>query len=77
VEVVVSVAAGHLASIGEVAGALRDAGLRDAQILEAVGVITGHVDDAVGIEPLQQVDGVAGAEASRTIDLPPPDAPVQ
>lgn len=73
-EVVISVDPGHLASIGEVAGALRDAGLRDEQVLEAAGVITGHTDD---VEPLRQVAGVAAVETSRTIDIGPPDAPVQ
>jgi hypothetical protein len=74
VEVVISVDAGHLATIGEVAGALRAAGLRDEQVLEAAGVITGHVDD---VEPLRDVEGVASVEPSRAIDIGPPDAPVQ
>ena len=73
-EVVISVDSGHLASIGEVAGALRAAGLREAQVLEAAGVITGHADD---VETLRRVAGVAAVEASRGIDIGPPDAPVQ
>jgi len=74
VEVVISVDAGHLATIGEVAAALREAGLRDAQVLAAAGVITGNADDP---ERLQGVDGVEAVERSRAIQIPPPDAPVQ
>ncbi|HET8757321.1 MAG TPA: hypothetical protein VFM58_14985 [Solirubrobacteraceae bacterium] len=73
-EVVITLEPGHVADIGEVAGALRAAGLRDAQILEAAGVITGHADDP---EPLRLVPGVGTVEVSRTIDIGPPDAPVQ
>jgi hypothetical protein len=74
VDVVISVEPGHLARIGEVAGALRAAGLRDAQVLEAAGVITGRADD---VAALRAVAGVAAVEVSRGIDIGPPDAPVQ
>jgi hypothetical protein len=74
VEVVITLEPGNIADIGDVAGALRAAGLRDEQILEAVGVITGKADD---VEPLRQVPGVGTVEVSRTIDIGPPDAPVQ
>jgi hypothetical protein len=74
VEVQVTVKDGHLARIGEVAAALEDAGLRDPQVLDAIGVITGAAD---ALEPLQDVDGVLSAEPSGEVDIGPPDAPVQ
>jgi precorrin-3B methylase len=74
VEVVISVDSAHLATIGVGPGALRAAGLRDEQVLEAAGVITGQADD---VDSLRQVAGVAAVEVARGIDIGPPDAPVQ
>jgi hypothetical protein len=52
----------------------RRAGLRGAQVLESIGVITGTAaPDAVG--PLSRLRGVRSAEVERTIQLPPPDHP--
>ena len=52
----------------------RRAGLRGAQVLESIGVITGTAaPDAV--EPLSRLRGVSAAEVERTIQLPPPDQP--
>ena len=57
------------------AGALRAAGLRDEQVLEAAGVITGQADDVDSLAG--QVAGVAAVEVARGIDIGPPDEPVQ
>ena len=52
----------------------RRAGLRGAQVLESIGVITGTAaPDAM--EPLSRIPGVRAAEVERTIQLPPPDQP--
>ena len=52
----------------------RRAGLRGAQVLESIGIITGTAaPDAVG--PLSRLRGVRTAEVERTIQLPPPDQP--
>jgi hypothetical protein len=52
----------------------RRAGLRDAQVLKSIGVITGTAaPDAM--EPLSRIPGVRAAEVERTIRLPPPDQP--
>jgi hypothetical protein len=52
----------------------RRAGLRGAQVLESIGIITGTAaPDAV--EPLSRLRGVRTAEVERTIHLPPPDQP--
>jgi len=70
-EVVVSIAPG--ASATAVADALARAGLRDGQVLEAAGIVTGSADDP---EALRGVDGVEAVEAARSIQIPPPDAPI-
>jgi hypothetical protein len=77
VEVVASTDPAHPARISEVADGLARAGLRDVQVLDAVGVITGTVDDDADLEALRQVAGVAAVEPSREVGIPPPDAPVQ
>jgi hypothetical protein len=77
VEVIVSVAPGEGARIGDVADALVTMGLQDPQVLEAAGVITGTMPDAADLAPLLGVAGVEAVEESRTIDIGPPDAPVQ
>jgi hypothetical protein len=64
-------------SLGDLDDVLRrasKAGLRDGQVLPAVGVITGtaHPDT---LHELSQVPGIRAAEADRTIQLPPPDQP--
>ena len=52
----------------------RRAGLRQGQVLETVGVITGMAEaDALG--DLAKVRGIRAAEPDRTIHLPPPDQP--
>ena len=75
-DVNVLIADDHLATIDEVAAALRDAGLRGAQVLPSAGVVTGAVDDAA-VSALEAVDGVAKVETATEIRLPPPDEPVQ
>jgi hypothetical protein len=64
----------HLAVIDEVAAALQRAGLRLGEVLPALGVITGSVDDPAA---LAAVEGVARVEAAQEIQLPPPDEDVQ
>jgi len=64
-------------SLGDLDGVLRrvrEAGLRDGQVLPAAGVITGtaHPDT---LHELSQVRGIRAAEVDRTIQLPPPDQP--
>jgi len=76
-EVTVLVDEAHLATIHDLAEALRRAGLRGGQALSGVGVITGAVDEPGVLSVLGQVDGVSKVEAGRAYQLPPPDAPVQ
>jgi hypothetical protein len=68
---------GHLEALEDVAERLRAAGLRRGRTLPAIGSITGMVDDPRQLEDLKAVQGVQAAELSRSVELPPPDAPVQ
>jgi hypothetical protein len=76
VPVIVSVADDRLADMSTVVDALRDAGMRVGEVLSAAGVVTGTVDSE-RIPSLSTVAGVADVESERTIQLPPPDSPVQ
>jgi hypothetical protein len=76
VPVIVSVADDRLADMSTVADALRDAGMRVGEVLSAAGVVTGTVDSE-RLPSLSAVPGVADVESERTIQLPPPDSPVQ
>ena len=77
IDVSVLVADSHLKAMGDVAAALREAGLRNDQALPSAGVITGAVDDAAALDSLAAVEGVSAVEPARSVGIPPPDAPVQ
>lgn len=77
VQVQVLVAADRQEALDDVAGALTEAGLRDASPLHGVGVITGTVDDDSKVDALLAVDGVQRVERSRDVGVPSPDEPVQ
>lgn len=69
-QVVISVADDQVDDMSSVVDALRHAGLRVAEVLDSVGVVTGTVDgDALG--NLTTVPGVAEVERSRMFQLPP------
>ena len=76
--VVVSVDAGHQekTKLAAVVKKLRNAGLRGDSVLDAVGLVTGHVDDS-HLEHLKSVPGVSAVEQQGAYHLPPPDADVQ
>jgi hypothetical protein len=62
--------------IEEVAAGLRSRGMEVAQVLDAIGVITGSAPDDVR-HTLADVEGVTSVDEQLTHQLPPPDAPVQ
>lgn len=76
-EIVVTVAASHLAGMDAVASALIAHGLEDLQVLEAVGVITGSVAEASAMSALRDLDGVEAVEVSRSFRVSPPEDPLQ
>lgn len=68
-QVVISVADDQVEDMSPVVEALQHAGLRVAEVLDSVGVVTGTVDgDALG--SLSTVPGVAEVERSRIYQLP-------
>ena len=77
IEIIVSVATDHLAGIEGVASALTAAGLKDPEVLEAAGVITGRVPGEQALVAIRAIEGVEAVEPSRTIQLPPPDDTLQ
>lgn len=76
VELSVTVSDDGHTSFETVALELRAAGLAVERELTTIGVITGRAE-AARMESLRAVDGVADVELGRTIQLPPPDSPVQ
>ena len=54
---------------------LREAGLREANVMEAIGIVSGRVAPE-HLAELKKVRGVT-VEADETIRIPPPDSPVQ
>jgi len=54
---------------------LKKAGLRNANMLEAVGIVTGTVAPEK-LKALSRVPGVT-VEHSETVSIPPPDSPIQ
>jgi len=75
-QVVISVDDDQFEDMSTVVEALRHAGLRVAEVLDSVGVVTGTVDgDALG--SLSTVPGVAEVERSHLFEVPPPDSPTQ
>ena len=73
VRVVLSVDPDHF---DEVVAAASRAGLAVEQEMREAGVVAGSVE-AKRVSALREVDGVEAVERERTIQLPPPDAPVQ
>ncbi|HWM06513.1 MAG TPA: hypothetical protein VNP92_29590 [Actinophytocola sp.] len=75
-QVLISIADEARADMPIVVDALRRAGLTVNQVLDAIGVVTGSADSDV-IASLSAVPGVSHVEPERTIQLPPPDSPIQ
>jgi hypothetical protein len=76
VSVNVTLAPGAKKSAPATLAKLKSAGLRDATMLEAVGVVTGRVV-AAKVQALSKVAGVSAVERDEEITIPPPDSPIQ
>jgi hypothetical protein len=74
--VTVTVDDGHLDRIEEVAAHLRSSGMQVDQVLNEIGVISGSVPDDRR-QLLKTVTGVQSVEDAATVQLPPPESPVQ
>jgi len=66
----------HLDRIEEVAAHLRSSGMQVDQVLNEIGVISGSVPDDRR-QLLKTVTGVQSVEDTATVQLPPPESPVQ
>lgn len=72
----VSVKDEYAGALDEVAERLRSAGMEVEEVLPALGAVTGSAEDS-RLVALAEVEGVSDVEPARTIQLPPPDSPVQ
>jgi hypothetical protein len=70
VDVVISVSDAYLDKIPTVVAMLEAAGLGDIQSFDAVGIITGSLDEA-NLAGLALIEGVAGVQRSQEYRLPP------
>ena len=66
----------HLDRVEEVAAHLRSSGMQVDQVLNEIGVISGSVPDNRR-QLLKTVTGVQSVEDTATVQLPPPESPVQ
>lgn len=76
VSVVVSVSDDQAESIDGVAERLSASGMRVTNVLKGLGTVTGEIARAK-IADIERLDGVSSVELERTVQLPPPDSPVQ
>ena len=76
VPITVSVSDSHLEKLKEVAAQLRAAGMSVEHSLDAIGTISGHVEQD-RLAGLAKVPGVAAVEPERTFQLPPPGSKIQ
>jgi hypothetical protein len=75
-QVTVTVADSHAGDLAELVARLALAGLEVEQVLAAVGVITGSVEESQ-LAAIAALPGVAAVEEQTSFQLPPPDADVQ
>lgn len=74
--VTVTVADSHAGDLAGVAGRLAQAGMQVEQVLAALGVITGSVEDTE-LASIEALPGVRGVEDQVSFQIPPPGADVQ
>jgi hypothetical protein len=75
-QVTVTVADSHAGDLADLVAQLALAGLQVEQVLPAVGVITGSVEESQ-VAQIAALPGVAAVEQQTRFQLPPPDAGVQ
>ncbi|HET7542149.1 MAG TPA: hypothetical protein VFK05_19915 [Polyangiaceae bacterium] len=76
VELTVSLSNTAPAEVARVAAALRAAGLQITATLEQIAVITGRADESA-VDAIARVPGVTHVERQGSVQIPPPDSPVQ
>jgi hypothetical protein len=76
VSLLVSVSEDYLSRMPEIVQTLASIGMTNIQSMEAVGVITGSLDDSK-VSDLSDIEGVAQVKPSQEIQIPPPDSEIQ
>jgi hypothetical protein len=76
IELTLSVSSAGPAELAKVADALRAAGLEITAVLEQLAVITGRADESK-LDAIARVPGVLRVEQQGSVQLAPPDSPVQ
>lgn len=74
--IIVTVTDDALNKIDDVAAQLTAKGMKVDKVMSAVGVISGSVA-STKMSDLKKVKGVMSVEEEVTVELPPPDSPVQ
>jgi hypothetical protein len=72
----VSVSDEHRHRFNEVVKNIKKAGMKVEQQLHNLGIVTGSIDDEK-LNLLHRVEGVAGVEEERDIQIPPPESNIQ
>jgi hypothetical protein len=62
--------------VDAVVAALRERGMQVDRVLAEVGMVTG-TSDADAVESLAAVDGVLSVDTAASVQLPPPESPLQ
>jgi hypothetical protein len=76
VHITVTIDARHASTVSDVAEALRAAGMQVEQVLDAIGMVTGTIEEDAE-QSVRTVAGVQSVDRALGFQLPPPDAPVQ
>jgi hypothetical protein len=74
VQVSLSVSDSHVSRLKDVAQAAKKVGMKVDQQLDALGVLTGSIDQSK-LAQLRRVDGVSSIEEEREVSIPKPDNP--
>lgn len=76
VNLLVSVSQDYLDRMPDIVQNLQSLGMTNIKSMEAVGVITGSLDENK-VADVSRVEGVAQVEPERKVQIPPPDSAIQ
>ena len=75
-QILISIDDSHLERLSDVVEALKGEGLEVSRSLPALGVVSGAAEEG-RLASLRGVEGVHSLEEEKTIEIAPPDAPIQ
>lgn len=76
VNLLVSVSQDYLNQMSDVVQNLRSAGMTDIQSLDAIGVVTGSLDDSK-IADISNIEGIAQVERSQKAQIQSPNSDIE